>query len=188
MPVYVQKMIDALDVWYYVLVYGVGVIAMIFSVIAVQFKNRITIILCNFIGQTSWVAYFVLYGDMPSAIACALSAVMLAVFAQKDKWKWATSPAMVVLFIAVISGFSVIGFQSWKDVFPILAGVFAVIANSRSDEKRLRQFSLLWFLFWLINSTIKWYPVAFINDFLCTVSAIIALIRYRKLPQQDETE
>ena len=48
MPVYVQKMIETLDVWYYVLVYAVGVIAMIFSVIAVQFKKRITIILCNF--------------------------------------------------------------------------------------------------------------------------------------------
>ena len=40
MPVYVQKMIETLDVWYYVLVYAVGVIAMIFSVIAVQFKKK----------------------------------------------------------------------------------------------------------------------------------------------------
>lgn len=188
MPVYVQKMIETLDVWYYVLVYAVGVIAMIFSVIAVQFKNRITIILCNFLGQASWVAYFVLYGDIPSAIACALSVGMLAVFAQKDKWKWSTHPVTVVLFTVIIAGFSAIGFQSWKDVFPILAGVFAVIANSRSDEKSLRQFSLFWFLFWLINSTLKWYPVAFINDFLCTVSAVIALIRYRKETKQDEIQ
>ena len=121
---------------------------------------------------------------MPSAVACALSAIMLAVFAQKDKWKWSTNPVTVVLFTVIIAGFSAIGFQSWKDVFPILAGVFAVIANSRSDEKSLRQFSLFWFLFWLINSTLKWYPVAFANDFLCTVSAVIAFIRYRKEKSQ----
>ena len=41
-------------------------------------------------------------------------------------------------------------------------------------------FSLLWCLFWLLNSAFKMYPVAFLNDFLSTVSTIVSLIRYRK--------
>lgn len=176
----VDGIMTALGKSYYIFVYGIGVIAMILSIIAFQFKHRVTIVLSNFLGQTCWVVYFLLQGDLTSAIACALSAIMLAVFSKKDKWKWATSPLSIGFFIGLISGFSLLSFESWSDIFPLLAGVFAVIANSRSSEKRLRQFSLIWCLSWLLNSAFKMYPVAFANDFLCTVSTVVALIRYRE--------
>ena len=172
--------VDTLGESYWIIVYGVGLIAMALSVIAFQFKRRVTIILSNFLGQTSWVVYFLLQGDLTSAIACALSAAMLAVFAKKDRWKWAVSPLTVGFFLVLISGFSLMSFEGWSDIFPLLAGAFAVIANSRSTEKSLRQFSLFWCLFWLLNSAFKMYPVAFVNDFLCTVSTVVALIRYRE--------
>ena len=176
----VDGMINALGKSYYVLVYGIGLIAMLLSIVAFQFKRRVTIILGNFFGQTCWVAYFLLQGDLTSAIACALSAVMLAVFAKKEKWKWAASPVSIGVFIALLSGFSLLSFGVWSDIFPLLAGVFAVIANSRSDENRLRVFSFFWCLFWLLNSIFKMYPVAFANDLLCTASTVVALIRYKE--------
>ena len=180
MDMWMASVQEALGIGYDILVYGIGIVAMVFSIIAVQFKRRVTIVFCNFLGQAAWVAYFLLQSDMVSAIACALSAIMLAAFARKDRWPWATSPVCVISFAVVIAGFSLLSAQSWIDAFPLLAGVFAVIANSRSEEKRVRQFSLLWFAFWLVNSTLRWYPVAFINDFLCTVSAVVALVRYRE--------
>ena len=176
----VEGLISALGTSYYILVYAIGLLAMALSIVAFQFKHRITIILSNFAGQICWVAYFLLQGDLTSAIACALSAVMLAVFAKKDSWKWAVTPFTVVAFTILICGFSLLSFEVWSDVFPLLAGVFAVIANSRSSEKRLRQFSLFWCLFWLLNSAFKLYPVAFANDLLCTISTIVALIRYKE--------
>ena len=179
LSVFVENMIDALGIGYYILVYGIGVLAMTLSVIAFQFKKRITIILCHFFGQTSWVLYFLLQDDLMSAIACGLSAVMLALFSKKDKWKWATGPVSITVFILLFSGFSLFSFRVWSDVFPLSAGVFAVIANSRATEKRLRQFSVFWCLSWLLNSAFKMYPVALLNDSLCTASTIISLIRYR---------
>ena len=179
-----KLMIDELSTnlgnFYYVLVYGIGIIAMILNVFAFQFKHRVAIILCNCFGQISWVVYFLLQADLVSAIACALSAIMLAVFAKQAEWNWVKSPFCIIFFILLISGFSMLSFAVWSDVFPLLAGIFAVIANSRSDEKRLRQFSLLWCGSWLLNSTFKMYPVAFANDFFCTISTIVALIRYRE--------
>ena len=180
MSINIEGLIETLGFFYYILVYGIGIIAMALSVVAVQFKHRIAIILSNFFGQACWVFYFILQGDLTSAIACALSAIMLAVFAKKDKWHWATHPILVIFFVVIISGFSMISFKEWTDVFPILAGVFGVIANSRATEKSIRRFTLLWYVFWVLNSAFKMYPVAFVNDFLCTVSTIIALIRYRK--------
>ena len=176
----VEEFAGALGVGYYVLVYGVGIIAMTLSVIAFQFKRRVTIIISNFLGQTCWVAYFLLQGDLTSAIACALSAIMLAVFAKQDKWSWVKSPICVATFIVVLSGFSIVTFRVWSDVFPLLAGVFAVIANSRTNETKLRWYSILWCGFWLLNSAFKLYPVAFANDLFCTISTIVGLIRYRE--------
>lgn len=174
-----QGLMETLGVFYYILVYGIGIVAMALSTLSFQLKHRVAIILGNFFGQVCWVIYFLLQGDVTSALACALSAIMLAVFAKKDKWKWATHPIVVIIFIVLISGFSLLSFKVWSDIFPLLAGVFAVISNSRATEKRLRQFGVFWSLFWLLNSTFKMYPVAFVNDFLCTTSIIIALIRYR---------
>lgn len=176
----VDGLASALGFGYYILVYGIGLIAMALSIIAFQFKHRVTIILSNFFGQVGWVAYFLLQGDVTSAIACALSAVMLAVFSKKDKWKWSTSPVSIGVFIVLISGFSLLSFEGWSDIFPLLAGVFAVIANSRSSERSLRLYSLVWCVLWLLNSTFKMYPVAFANDLLCTVSTVVGLIRYRE--------
>ena len=176
----IDTLSEALGVFYYILVYGIGILAMVFSVSAYQFKRRVTIILFNFCGQLCWIMYFLLQGDLTSAIVCGLTALMLAVFSKKDKWKWAANPLMIIFFITLLSGFSLLSFKQWSDIFPLTAGIFAVIANSRSTEKRLRQFCVLWLLSWLMNSTFKMYPVAFLNDFMCTVSAIVSLIRYRE--------
>ena len=176
----VEEFAASLGIGYYILVYGIGLIAMALSVVAFQFKHRVTIILSSLVGQICWVAYFFLQGDLTSAIACALSALMLGVFSKKAEWKWSTHPITVAAFIVLITGFSMLSFASWIDIFPLLAGVFAVLANSRSNETELRKLSFFWCLFWLLNSTFKMYPVAWANDFLCTASTVIALIRYRE--------
>ena len=187
----VDEFANALGLGYYFLVYGVGAIAMALSIMAFQLKHRVSIILCSAIGQTCWVAHFLLQGDLTSAIACGLSAIMLAVFSKKEKWRWSTSPYSSAAFIIILSGFSLLSFEDWRDVFPLLAGIFAVIANSRSSEKRLRQFSIFWCLFWLMNSISKFYFVALANDLLCTISTVVALVRYREkkgtLPNENES-
>lgn len=183
----VEGLSSALGFGYHVLVWGIGILAMVLSVISFQFKRGITIVFCNFLGQSSWVAYFLLQGDLASAIACGLSALMLAVFSRKERWKWATGPISIAVFLVLLTGFSLLSFQGWTDIFPLLAGIFAVIANSRKTEKRLRQYSLLWYLFWLLNSILKRYPVALVNDLLCTVSTVVSLVRYGKKPDSSNS-
>jgi hypothetical protein len=176
----VNELMDILGIGYYVLVYGVGILAMAFCVMAYQFKKRVNIILSNLGGQICWVLYFALQADLTSAITCALSAVMLSVFSKKGKWKIADSLITVIAFIIVIAGFSALSFKVWSDIFPLLAGIFGVITHSRATEKRLRQCSILWLLCWILNGVFKVYPIALINDSMCLVSSIIALVRFRE--------
>ena len=177
---FIEQLAINLGFYYHVLVYGVGILSMILSTVAFQFKKRVAIVLCSALGQSSWVVYFLLQADLVSAIACGISAVILAIFTKRAEWKWVKSRCFILFCIVLVSGFSILTFAIWSDIFALLAGVFAVIANSRPNEKKVRQFSLLWCGFWLLNSTFKTYPVAFINDLFCTVSTAIALFRYRE--------
>ena len=176
----VSALQSGLGFFYYILVYGIGLLAMSLSVFSYQLRRRESIILCACVGQLAWIAHFFLQGDLASAIACALSAVMLAIFSKKDTWKWACAPATVVFFIVVLSGFSLLSFADWRDIFPLLAGVFAVLSNCQSSEKRLRRLGILWCLFWFCNSLTKGYPIALVTDFCSTLSAVISLYRYRE--------
>lgn len=181
----IDGLVHAMGFGYYVLVYGIGALAMALSISAYQFRRRVSIIIFNCFGQLSWVAHFVLQGDLTSAIACGLTAAMLALFSKKDKWKWATGKLSVILFITVITVFSILTFKVWSDVFPLLAGVLAVIANCQSREKRLRIISVFYCLSWACNSTFKIYPIALSCDLMCTVSAVVSLIRYRNSDKKD---
>ena len=180
MDAIVAALQNGLGFFYYILVYGVGIVAMTLSVSSYQLRRRVAILLCACAGQLCWIAYFFLQGDLTSATACALSAVMLAVFSKKEQWKWATAPVTVAFFLVVMTGFSLASFRSWQDIFPVLAGVFAVVANSRATETRLRQFAIPWCFFWLCNSVVKLYPIAMVTDFFCTLSAALSLWRYRE--------
>ena len=172
-----------------VLIYAVGILAMVLSVIAYQFKYRVTIIVVNFSGQACWVIYFLLQSDFTSAVSCALTVIVMAIYSMKGKWTWVSSKICFVSFMVAMISFSVITFAGWKDIFPLLAGVFAVIANSRSDEHSLRFFLAIWCALWLMNSILKVYPVAFVNDVLCTSSSIISIFRYRETkPSTEETQ
>lgn len=172
-----------------VLIYAVGILAMVLSVIAYQFKYRVTIIVVNFSGQACWVIYFLLQSDFTSAVSCALTVIVMVIYSMKGKWTWVSSRICFATFMVAMISFSLVTFTGWKDIFPLLAGVFAVIANSRSDERSLRFYSAIWCALWLMNSILKVYPVAFVNDVLCTSSSVISIFRYRETkPSTEKTQ
>ena len=186
-------MLNALNVgdaglWHTAFIYLSGILAMLLSVIAYQFKHRVTIIVVNFSGQACWVVYFLLQSDFTSAVSCALTVIVMAVYSMKGKWAWVSRNVTAISFLLAVTVFSVLTFATWMDIFPLLAGIFAVIANSQSNEKRLRQFSAIWCALWLVNSILKVYPVALVNDVLCTGSTIVSLIRYRNSDTKNREE
>lgn len=181
----VSAFVGALGFFYYILVYGVGAAAMALSISAHQFRRRITILLFILSGQVCWVLYFLLQGDLTSACASGLTAIMLAVFTKKDKWPWATKPVTVAAFALIIALFSLLSYRTWTDIFPLLAGVFTVLSGSRENEKNLRILALFYCVFWTCNSIAKFYPVALANDLFCTVSTVVALVRFRQTEKKD---
>ena len=100
--------------------------------IAFQFKRRVTIILSNFLGQTCWVIYFLLQGDLTSAIACALSAVMLALGIGLQNFPEGVCAAVPMRNAGKSCGQSFLIGQSSGMVEPI-AGVLGALAATKTQ-------------------------------------------------------
>ena len=90
--------IDGAGVGLTVAIYAVGIMAMLLSVIAYQFKYRVTIIVVNFSGQACWVLYFLLQSDFTSAVSCAITVAVMVVYSMKDKWKWVSNKLCPITF------------------------------------------------------------------------------------------
>lgn len=177
---------NGLGFFYDILVWGVGILAMAFSVSAYQLRHRVAILLFMIFSRFAWIAYFFLQGNLTSVIANILTALILAVFAKQDKWKWATAPVTVFAAVLLMSVSSLLSFTDWTGIFPLLGGVFAVLSSSRKSEQSLRLLALADCLAWLTNSVLHLYYVAIANDLFCTVSAAVAFIRYRKKEKKNE--
>jgi hypothetical protein len=114
-----------------------------------------------------------------NVLMCLLSAVIIADSGYVMFFNTPYTEASFISFLAMFIGSFMAYSNKRKKVYLLLAGVFAVIANSQTKEKQLRQYSLLWHGFWLIISVLRVYPVAIINDVMCEISTVIGVIRYR---------
>ena len=176
----VDGLVEGLGIFYYVLVYGVGICAMASAFISYQFERRATILLFNYVAQMLWITYFLLQADVSSAIACAITSLALITYSRKGKWKWVSSKITLAVCVLIIAGTTLTSFRVWSDILPVLGSTCAVLSYSRTKENELRALSLACYLFWFCNSLFKMYPVALISDFTSITSVVISLIRYRK--------
>ncbi len=183
---YVSVLKDALGIWYQIIFNTIGVLAMLFSVIAYQFKRRFAIMSFTLTGQACWVLYFVWQGDLVSALTCFITVSMVVVFLFRDRAAWAKSRVWLFVFLGAIVLSSVLTFRDWRDVFPMFAGVFIVLSNYMLDETKLRIFALCSLICWVANGALKGYYVALISDLSSLISNVVSLYRYRNVKKKED--
>ncbi|MBO7214472.1 MAG: YgjV family protein [Clostridia bacterium] len=170
--------LKTLGVWYYVILNAFGVIAILLKVTEFQFKKRSTILTFALLASTCWIFYFILYGDLVSAIVNFVCIVQGYVFLCREKYKWANSKLWFFFFLVVQITLGIIFFKVWHDIFPIIAGVFNVIAYFVMNKTQYRFFGLCCLIFWVLNSAFKFYPIALANDVFGSISAFVSIVRY----------
>ena len=171
-----------LGFWYIVLINFFGVLAILTKVSEYQFKKRvIRFIICT-CASLCWFIYFILQGQTVSALANLVSIIQTLIFMHRERHDWAKSIIWLYVFLALQITICVLGFKTWHDIFPPIAGVFGAIAYFVIDEKTYRYFALLNVVFWLANSIAKMpmTVLALVCDATCTISSIIGLVRFYK--------
>ncbi len=187
-----KAIVDAmlsLGVWNDIIVNGVGVVALIFLVTSYQMKDRTAIFNVYFGAAIAWIVYFLLQGNIASALMNIVGVVRTFVFKLRGKYKWVDSKWNLVAFLVVIVGLTALSFRDWRDVFPLLATAFSTFAFFAIKENSIRMIDLFAYIAWILNGVTGGYWVALACDTITFLSLIVALIRfYKKRTQiQDET-
>ncbi len=165
-------------VWYLIILNGFGVLAIVCKICEYQVKKRTTMLMIATMANFLWVLYFIFYGDFASALTCLIGCIRLLIFMQKGKYKWADSPLWLIFFLALQVAVAIFTFRIWQDLISITAGFFGIFAYFVIDPKKYRALSFIHMALWVVNSAVKFYPIALISDSVSTISVTVAMIRF----------
>ena len=182
------SMVDALTanlgIWYKIILYAFGVLAIILKVIEYQIKKRSLMMVIATFANFSWVLYFILAGNFTAGVTCILIVVRMLIYVQRGKKKWADSNIWVVLFVVLQAVASIITFKYWQDIFSTIAGFIGIFAYLTTNQTKYRILSFIYMALWLSNSICYFiqmpieYFLALGSDTFSTASVMVGIYRY----------
>ena len=98
--------LSSLGVWHTILVNAVGIISIGLLFISYQAKDRYRILMLYIFAAAGWALYFVLQGDLVSALMNVVGIIRSIIFMQRGKHKWAESILWLFGFIAIMTVFT----------------------------------------------------------------------------------
>ncbi len=179
---------ETLGFWYFILVNVCGVLAIGFKIWESQCRKRKVIITLACLSSASWVTYYVLNGNLTTALVGTMGIVAYLIFAQREKHKWANSKFWLYAFLALQIAVCVFTYSNWTSLSACSAGIFSAFAYFTTSEKSYRWTLLGCQTSWLINSISNLYLVASIADTIITTSIVIALVRFSIAEKKSKKE
>lgn len=157
-----------------------GIIALIVTVIAVQFKTKEQIVMCSILANLVVSIQFLLLNAITGAVISIINTIRCIIFyyyKKKDR-----KPSLIVLLIfeviAVVSG--IISWQNLWSIIPIIVTVVYTYGLWQDNVKVIRITTGVAGFGWAIYDIIVMAYVGAIQETSQLISAIIALVRNRK--------
>jgi len=157
----------------------VGVILIIVCAIAPQMKTRSGMLFMSLIGNSLWILQFVLVGAMNGALTGCVSIVRTGIFYFYARFdKKAPIWVLILLMLAMI-GVNAYKWNGWLSII-LMFGV-ANVYGQWQEKKQVMRATLLWTtIFNGIYCLVTGAWTGAVNEFVQTVSASVALWRFRK--------
>ena len=171
--------LSSLGIWYAILVNAFGVFAIGFKLIESQQKKRGLIMLFAIASTIAWIIYYILNGNLATALIVIIGILKYFIFAEREKHAWANSPIWLILFIVVqvvICAFAVK--EDWTALLSCAAGIFSTFAYYTLNVKQYKYILLTSQLCWVFNGVFNGYTIAYISDIIICIAIIIGIIRY----------
>ena len=157
----------------------VGITAVVIYLLGYQQKTRKRIIILNATSRALYILQYLLLGAFEGAVL-DIAGIISSVLAQK-KDKPFVKKHLKIYIIGVNLLIVVMGLLTYKNVFSLLPIGGVLLHTSAfwiTDEKRIRQVSLLGCPFWLVYNLISRAYGSVIGDALSILSLVIAIFRY----------
>ena len=162
----------------------IGLAAVVLYLLSYQLKKRRHIVWCTCISNAFYVLQYVLLGAFSGAIMDMMSAVGSFFAGKKHSpylkayTKWIAAANLLLITVA---GLTIAVIQRDPiELLPIAGALFQTGGLWCENEQTIRKFGLLSAPFWLLYNFISQAYGAALGSVLVIVSAVTAMIRYRK--------
>lgn len=171
-----------------VLAQMIGLCAVAAFLLSYQQKKRSNIIFLNALSRCLYILQYILLGAYSGAVLDVLGTVSSMIAGKKDTAfvrKHAVGLLIAVDVCIVAAGVLMVFVnRSWLDLLPAAGVLLHTGAFWLSDERRIRQVSLLGSPFWLVYNLFSRAYGSMIGDILSICSIIIAMVRYKDAGQK----
>ena len=165
-----------------------GVIALILTVVSVQFKTKEKIVMCFVFANLVVTIQFFLLNAISGAVISIINTIRCIIFyyyKKKDK-----KPSLIILFIfeivAIVSG--MMSWQNMWSVIPIIVTLIYTYGLWQDNVKVIRITTAVVGLGWAIYDVIVMAYVGAIQEISQFVSAMIALIKNKEETKENTEE
>lgn len=157
-----------------------GIIALILTVIAVQFKTKEKIVMCSVFANIVVAIQFFLLNAITGAVVSIINTIRCIIFYYYKKKDMKPSIIILLIFeiIAVVSG--IMSWQNIWSIIPIIVTVIYTYGLWQDNVKVIRIATGIAGFGWAIYDIIVMAYVGAIQEASQLISAIIALFRNRK--------
>lgn len=194
---------------YQIFVQGIGVVAVLCTIIAVQFNSHIKIMFFKTLSELLFAVQLVLLGSMTGAVMNFVGIIRNVIFVIVVRKNKSITPWIIVFMIVTLaSGITtaVLSFNSTLNnlyskynlyfiaiilvilvsILPITAKTLTTIGYAKKNPHKLRMLNLPSCLCWLTHDIIIFSIAGILNNVFNVCSIIVAEIRYRKIKFEDE--
>ncbi len=157
----------------------IGGIAAAVYVASYQCKKRKWILFLGALSRVLFILQYILLGAFSGAVLDLIAILAALIAGKKDHptVKKLLVPIIAVIHAAILVA-SILLYQSWYDIFVLLAATFCVAALWFSRERLIRAVSLCSSPCWLVyNLSSKAYFSA-VSDTFAILSLLVAIWRY----------
>ena len=159
------------------LIDSLGVLGILTTFCVFQQKERRKLLIWKLINDTVWIVhYFTL--SAYSACAITLVAILRSIVFLNDGHKWAKSRAWLFVFMAASLLFSILAWQDFYSLLPLISSLACIIAYWIKSPKMTRLITIPAAVLYLI------YNIAFhsVEGSVCSaftiISSVVGLIRH----------
>ena len=161
----------------------VGIIAVAIYLLGYLQKTRKRIIIFNATSRALYIIQYLLLSAFEGAVL-DIAGIISSVLAQK-KDKPIIKKHLKLFVIGVNLLIIFLGLTTYKNIYSLLPIVGVILHTSAfwmTDEKRIRQVSLLGCPFWILYNWISGAYGSVVGDALSVLSLLISMFRYDILP------
>jgi len=156
----------------------VGIMAMGLNIFSFQSKRRNSILIVQLLGSVLWTTHFLLLASPTGAAMNIVAIIRNFLYSQKGKRKWASSPILPAIIIALFIACGLMTYQGFISILPIVGMTASSIALFITDERKIRFLSLLVSPPWLIYDAYSSSIGGVLSETFTIISILVAIYRF----------